>query len=628
MRVVFYHEHNPHFSRAGMKRFIEKWDFIEGKICALLLGVAVTMAFYEVISRYFFHFSVDWSEEITLYAIAWSTMFGSSSLIKKDEHVKMSLLFNILSKDRCHVLNFLNASISLLFSLAVVYSGVLQVHQSYLSGIISDSSLRLPHWIIYLVMPIGGTLFSLRLLERLDKLRRLITAKQVLSDPLFFAYLFFCVCLWFLFRIEFDPSMILAFGLLVLLILGVPIAFAMGVVSLCVLFFMDLLPLTGIAPKMFESITKFAYLAIPFFILSGTFMTRGGIAGPLLSFADELLKWVKGGFAIAVMLACLIFSALSGASAAIAAALGLMAVPIMVEKGYPKRLSLGILSAGGTLGVLIPPSGILILYGAISGESIADMFKAGIFPGIIIGLGLCVLIYFICKIKGYGQAKGGEVFNLGNLRRSFLKAFWALLMPVIILGGIYSGVFTPTEAAAVSVFYAAVVCSLTYSKIKFKQIIGVLEESTKLNCLIYFIIMTSTLFSFLVTMEQVSNRILELIISLDMAVWLFLLIVNITVFFMGCFLGPGAILLMVVPILYPMLGEMGINPIHFGVLLTINMELAFITPPFGMNLFVLSAVCDEPVIEVVKGHIPFLILLFSALLIITYFPWVSLVFIN
>jgi len=611
-----------------MQGLIEKWDYIEGKICALLLGASVTLAFYEVVSRYFFHFSVDWSSELTLYAIAWCTMFGSSGLIKRDEHVKVTVLFHFLSAERGKILNFLNAIVSLIFTIVVTYSATLQVHEAYISGIISESSLRLPHWVVYLVMPLGGFLFCLRLIERLGSLRREIQLKQVIADPLFFAYIFFGLSLLLLFRMEFNPTFILVFGLMVLLVLGVPIAFALGFVSMAVLYFMDLLPLTGIAPKMFESITKFAYLAIPFFILSGTFMTKGGIAGPLLNFADELLKWVKGGFAIAVMLACLIFSALSGASAAIAAALGIMAVPVMVEKRYPKRLSLGILSAGGTLGVLVPPSNILILYGAISGESIADMFKAGIAPGMIIGAGLCVLIYFICKIKGYGQAKEGEGFNPGNLGRSFINAFWALLMPVIILGGIYSGVFTPTEAAAVSVFYAAVVCGLTYKKIKPKDIIGVLEESTKLNCLIYFIIMTSTLFSFLVTMEQVSNQILQMIIDMNMAVWIFLLIVNLTVFFMGCFLGPGAILLMVVPVLYPMLAELNIDPIHFGVLLTINMELAFITPPFGMNLFVLSAVCDEPVIEVVKGHIPFLILLLSALLIITYFPAVSLVFIK
>ena len=611
-----------------MRGLIEKWDLIEGKICAILLGVSVTLAFYEVVSRYFFHFSVDWSEEITLYAIAWCTMFGSSSLIKKDEHVKVTVIFTILSDDRRNVLQFLNAVVALIFTIIVTCSGINQVHESYLSGVISESSLKLPHWVVYLVMPIGGALFTLRLVERLNTLRKKIRATQVVTDPLFFAYLLFGFSLWFLFRMDFTPSLILGFGLLVLLVLGVPIAFALGFVSLNVLYFMDLLPVSGVSPKMFESITKFSYLAIPFFILSGTFMTRGGIAGPLLNFADELLKWVRGGFAIAVMFSCLIFSALSGASAAIAAALGIMAVPVMVEKGYPKRLNLGILSAGGTLGVLIPPSTILILYGAISGESIADMFKAGVAPGIIVGVALCVLIYIICKIKGYGQSRGEDRFHLGNVGRSFIKAFWAILMPFIILGGIYTGFFTPTEAAAVSVFYAVVVCSLTYQKIKFRDMIAVLEESAKLNSLIYFIIMGSTLFSFLVTMEQLSNTILEMIVNLNVATWLFLLIINITVFIMGCFLGPGAILLMVVPILYPIIMELNIHPVHFGVLLTINMELAFITPPFGMNLFVLSAVCHEPIVEVVKGHIPFLILLFASLLIITYFPQVSLVFIN
>lgn len=611
-----------------MKKFIEKWDFFEGKASALLLGISVSLAFYEVISRYFFYTSIDWSFEIILYSIAWCTIFGTSKLIKEDGHVGVSILVDTLSEDRRYTLQFLNGCICLLLTIAIFYSGILQVHDAYLKEIVTESSLKTPFWIVYLVMPLGGLIFSLRFIERLSLLWPKIALKRIATDPLFFAYLLFCLSLGILFKLEFSPTFILVFGLLILLILGIPIAFALGLISLAVLYFLDLLPLVGVSPKMFESITKFAFLAIPFFILSGNFMTKGGIAGPLLSFADELLKWVRGGFAIAVMFACLLFSALSGASAAIAAALGIMAVPVMVEKGYPKRFDLGILSAGGTLGVLIPPSTILILYGAISGESIADLFKAGILPGIIIGFALCLLIYIICKIKGYGHVVAEEKFSFRNLGRSFVKASWAILMPFIILGGIYTGFFTPTEAAAVSVFYAAVVCALTYKKIRLKDTIAVLEESAKLNSMIYFIIMGSTLFSFLVTMEQLSNQILELIVSAKIATWLFLLIVNLTVFVMGFFLGPGAILLMVVPILYPLLEELGIHPIHFGILLTINMELAFITPPFGMNLFVLSAVCDEPIVEVVKGHIPFLILLFVALLTITYFPAVSLIFIH
>ena len=238
-----------------MQGLIEKWDYIEGKICALLLGAAVSLAFYEVISRYFFHFSVDWSSELTLYAIAWCTMFGSSGLIKRDEHVKVTVLFHFLSEERGNVLNFLNTIVSLMFTVVVAYSAVLQVHEAYISGIISESSLRMPHWVVYLVMPIGCALFTLRLAERLNILRKKIRAKQVVTDPLFFAYILFGFSLWFLFRMEFTPSLILGFGLLVLLILGVPIAFALGFVSLNVLYFMDLLPVSGVSPKMFESIT-------------------------------------------------------------------------------------------------------------------------------------------------------------------------------------------------------------------------------------------------------------------------------------------------------------------------------------------------------------------------------------
>jgi C4-dicarboxylate transporter DctM subunit len=611
-----------------LEKLIKKWDWFEGKACAILLGIAVTLAFYEVLSRYFFYTSVDWSSDIVLYLIAWGTIHGSSKLIKENGHVGVMILPNLLKEDRRTVLHFLNAFFSLLFTILVTYSGMEQVHEAYMDGIIGTTSMRLPLWIPYIVMPLGGVLFSLRLIERMVSFIPQLGVKKILGDPLFLAYVFFCLTLLTLFKSDFSPTFVLVFGLLVLLILGVPIAFALGMMSLAVIYFLHVLPLASIAPKMYESITKFSYLAIPFFILSGNFMTKGGIAKPLLDFADELLKWVSGGFAIAVMFACLIFSALSGASAAIAAALGIMAVPVMVEKGYPKRLSLGILSAGGTLGVLIPPSTILILYGAISGESIADLFKAGFFPGFLIGFALCVLIYLLCKIKGYGKKRHGQGFNPGNLLRSLLKASWALLMPFIILGGIYAGVFTPTEAAAVSVFYAAIVCSVTYKRLRPKEILEVLEGASKLNSLIYFIIMTSTLFSFIVTMEQFSNKILEYVISMHMATWLFLLIINVSVFIMGCFLSPGAIMLMVVPILHPILGELNINPIHLGILLTINMELAFITPPFGMNLFVLSAVCDEPVMEVVKGHIPFLILLFGALIIISYFPVVSLLFIH
>ncbi len=611
-----------------MKKLIKAYNIWESRSAAVFMAVSVSLAFYEVLSRFIIHTSIDWSSEITIYSIVLCAILGTSILIKKDEHVRVDLLMMRFNETRQNMLRFLNGCLCLLFSVVTFYSGIIQVHDAFITGPRSESTLQTPLWIPYLMMPFAGILFSLRLMGYLYSLIPKIAVNRILKDPLFWIYVFACVFIYVLLIAGYDPTMILVVGLLIFLILGMPIAFALGVVCLAVLYVLDMIPMAGFSAKMFEGVGKFSFLSIPFFILSGTFMTRGGIAGPLLNFAFDFLKPIKGGFAIAVMVACIIFASLSGASVAIAAALGLMALPMMVEKGYPKRLGLGLISTGGTLGSLIPPSGILILYGAVSGENIGDLFKGGIVPGVIIGFAFCVLIYILCKVNGWGAVDPKDRFDIRSLVKSFFGAFWALMMPVIILGGIYSGIFTPTEAAAVAVFYAAVVCTLTYKKMKLKDFIPILEESAIFTGFIYFIVMTSTLFSFLVTMEQVSTKILDIVFSLNMQPWLFLLIINLSVFLMGFFLHPGAIILMGVPILYPVLADMNINPIHFGVLLAINSELGFITPPFGMNIFVVSGVCKASVMEVVKGEIPFIIVLLAALLIITYFPAASLVFVH
>jgi C4-dicarboxylate transporter DctM subunit len=557
------------------------------------------------------------------------SILGISSLIKRDENVRLDLVLIRLNAQRQNILYFLNGCLSLLFTIIFAYSGALQVHDAFITGVMSESTLRTRLWIPYLLMPFGGLLFTLRLIEYLISLIPKINLKSIIRDRAFWIYVFCCFAIYLLLKADYDPTFVLSLGLLIFLILGMPVAFALGVVCLAVLNLTDMIPMAGFSAKMFESMNKFSFLAIPFFILSGAFMTRGGIAEPLLNFAFDFLKPIKGGFAIAVMVVCVIFASLSGASVAIAAAVGLMALPIMIEKGYPKTLGLGLISVGGTLGSVIPPSAILILYGAVSGENIGDLFKGGIVPGLIIGLAFIILIYVICRVNGYGLVDPRySRFDFRSVRKSFFGAFWALLMPVIILGGIYSGLFTPTEAAAVAVFYAAVVCTLTYKKMKLRDFLPILDESARFTGVIYFLVMTSTLFAFLVTMEQVSMKVLELIIELDIKPWLFLLMINLTVFFLGFFLHPGAIILMAVPILFPILEEMSINPIHFGVLLAINSELGFVTPPFGMNLFVISGVCDAPVSEVVKGEFPFIIVLLAALLVITYFPVVSLVFVH
>lgn len=328
------------------------------------------------------------------------------------------------------------------------------------------------------------------------------------------------------------------------------------------------------------------------------------------------------------MFAALIFSAISGVSAALAATLGIIAIPWMMEKGYPKRFCMGLIGAGGTLDILIPPSAILILYGAVSGESISDLYIAGFLPGFILGVAMSIEVWLICKYKGYGRPGPEDPFSWKEVAVKTKKSFWALLMPFIIMGGIYSGIFTVTEASVVSVFYAVLVCFIVYRNIGIKELVLILRDSVVLTSVIYFIIMAATLFGFLVTMEQLSDRLLAALTAVEIKPWMFLAIINISVFIMGMFLTPGSIILIVLPIVYPILQQLKISGIHFGILMTINMELAFLTPPVGMHLFVMSAVCKEPVMEVVKGVFPFLILLLVGLFVITYFPSVSLVFLG
>jgi C4-dicarboxylate transporter DctM subunit len=326
------------------------------------------------------------------------------------------------------------------------------------------------------------------------------------------------------------------------------------------------------------------------------------------------------------MFAAVVFSAISGVSAALAATLGIIAIPWMMEKGYPKRFCMGLIGAGGTLDILIPPSSILILYGAVSGESISDLYIAGFFPGFLLGAAISVEVWLICKYKKYGHSGEDDRFSWKEVAQKTKASFWALLMPFIVMGGIYSGIFTVTEASVISVFYAAIICFAVYRNIGFKELVSILNDSVVLTSMIYFIIMTATLFGFLVTMEQLADRLLAIMTAVDMKPWMFLAIINISVFIMGMFLTPGSIILITLPIVYPILQKLGISGIHFGILMTINMELAFLTPPVGMHLFVMSAVCKEPVTEVVKGVLPFLILLLAGLFVVTYFPWVSLLF--
>jgi C4-dicarboxylate transporter DctM subunit len=614
--------------RSATIKFSDRWDSIEKWIAAIIFAAALCLTFYGVVARYVFHWSLDWSDEISVYAIVWSVFFGISSLIKKDEHVRVDIFILHLSPRSQNVLHFYHALLGLAFVCVMTWGGWLMVSKIAASGMTSESHLKFPLYYPYLIMPLGSALLGLRMIERAIRVARQLKGEAVLREPMTYIMVALLIALAYVLYLGTDVTVSLLLLLVAMLFLGMPIAFSMGIASLACLLFFQMIKLDGIAPKMFWSINKFTLIAIPYFIVAGNLMMKGGLAKPLLELGYALLKRVSGGLAIAVMFAAVIFSAISGVSAALAATLGLIAIPWMMEKGYPKRFCMGLIAAGGTLDILIPPSTILILYGAVSGESISDLYIAGFLPGFILAAGIAVQIWLISKRKGYGRPAEDDQFSWKEVGQKTKASFWALLMPFVIMGGIYSGIFTVTEASVVAVFYAVFVCMVVYRNVGIKELVTIMNDSVVLTSMIYFIIMAATLFGFLVTMEQLSDRLLAVLTTYQLQPWMFLAIMNIAIFIMGMFLTPGAIILIVLPIVYPVLKELGISGIHFGILMTINMELAFLTPPVGMHLFVMSAVCKEPIYEVIKGVFPFLIYLLIGMFVITYIPWISLVFLN
>jgi len=404
--------------------------------------------------------------------------------------------------------------------------------------------------------------------------------------------------------------------------MGLPVAFAMGLAALGVAWGFDIVGLSGVASKLFWGINKFDLLAIPFFVVAGEILAKSKLGIYLLELASTFVRRFHGGLGIAIVISSIIFAAMSGSSVANAAALGLIAFPLLVEKGYPKTFTAGLLAAGGTLAIIIPPSTILVLYGSVAGQAITNLFIAGLLPGLAVGLALILYVYVVAKKNGYGRDE--RPFSWAEVWGSLKKSFWALLMPVIVLGSIYTGITTPTEAAAVASVYAVVACVLLYRDVKVRDLIPVFKESVDLTAMIYMVVMTAALFGFVVTMEQLPQKLMDLTLNAGITGWQFLIIVNLIIFGMGFFLGPAPIVVMMVPILLPIATQLGIDPIHLGILMTINMELAFLPPPVGTNLYVLSGVSKLPVAEVVRGVAPFVVIMLIALFVITFLPELSL----
>ena len=373
--------------------------------------------------------------------------------------------------------------------------------------------------------------------------------------------------------------------------------------------------------EMFASINKFPLAAIPFFILAGNLMETGGISRRLVEFAKSIVGGVQGGLPMTCVLTCMIFAAVSGSSVATTFAIGAILIPALIKHGYPTSYAAALQATSAELGVIIPPSIPMILYGVSAEVSIGELFIAGFGPGILISLALMAFVWVYCKIKGWGKNDGDGRMPLG---RATLQAGWALLMPVIILGGIYGGVFTPTEASAVAVFYALVVGVVIYREIKVKDLYAILRKSALSSAVIMFIIANAGLFAFLITRAGVPDAIGRWLEAVLQSPTMFLLGVNAALFIIGMFIETSAAIIVLAPILAPVAMHFGVDPVHFGLIMVVNLAMGMITPPFGVNLFAACTVAKISLDRIVGHLLPFVGVILVCLLVITYVPSISL----
>jgi C4-dicarboxylate transporter, DctM subunit len=373
--------------------------------------------------------------------------------------------------------------------------------------------------------------------------------------------------------------------------------------------------------EMFSSINKFPLAAIPFFILAGNIMETGGISRRLVEFAKSIVGGVQGGLPMTCVLTCMIFAAVSGSSVATTFAVGAILIPALIKHGYPTPYAAALQATSAELGVIIPPSIPLILYGVSAEVSIGELFIAGFGPGLLIGGALMLFVYVYCRIKGYGKTDGEGRLSFG---KATWQAGWALMMPVIILGGIYGGIFTPTEASAVAVFYALVVGMVIYREIKIADLYKILKKSVISSAVIMFIIANAGLFAFLITRAGVPDAIGQYLKEVLQSPAMFLLGVNAALFVIGMFIETSAAIIVLAPILAPVAMHFGIDPVHFGLIMVVNLALGMITPPFGVNLFAACTVARISLDRIIPYLLPFVLVILGCLMLITYIPAISL----
>lgn len=409
--------------------------------------------------------------------------------------------------------------------------------------------------------------------------------------------------------------------LFALMLTGMPISISLGLTVLTFLFTMTSVPIESVALKLFTGIEKFEIMAIPFFILAGNFLTHGGVARRMINFATSMIGHWHGGLALGGVAACALFAAVSGSSPATVVAIGSIMLPAMVKQGYPKGFGAGVITTSGALGILIPPSIVMVMYSVSTNTSVGKLFMAGVIPGILLAFALGLTTWVLARKRKYPRMPKA---SWAERMVAFRKSAWGLLLIVIVMGGIYSGMFTPTEAAAVSAVYAFIVAVFVYKDMGLKQVPKVLLDSASMSAMLLYIITNAVLFSFLMTSEHIPQDMAAWIMDKGFGMISFLLVVNVLLLLAGNVMEPSSIVLIMAPILFPVAMKLGIDPIHFGIIMVVNMEVGMCHPPVGLNLYVASGITKMGITELTIAVMPWLLTMVGFLLLITYVPQITL----
>ncbi|SKA70296.1 TRAP transporter large permease subunit [Desulfobaculum bizertense] len=607
--------------RMGVLGWLDE-NFEKPFLFAAMLGVILIITFQTAYRYIVTKFSADagaavWTEELARFLFIWMSYLAIPLAIKNRSNIRVDIIYDRLPKRFQDISWIMVDACFLVLAGAVTVLGSQHV-QMQLQFPQTTPALQVPYSIPYLILPFGFGLMALRVIQDL--------VKQIRVTGLLDTLIGFALCgLISLPLILFNNmnALALLFGYFILfLVIGVPIAIGLGLAALATIIGAGTLPIEYIAQIAFTSIDSFPIMAIPFFIAAGVFMGAGGLSQRLLNLADEMLGSLPGGMALATIATCMFFAAISGSGPATVAAIGSLTIPAMIERGYDKYFAAAIVACSGAIGVMIPPSNPFVVYGVSAQVSIGKLFIGGIVPGLLTGGALMFFSYVVSKKNGWKGEEKERNF------KTFVKAFWdaklALMVPVIVLGGIYGGIMTPTEAAALAAFYGLFVGVFVYRELNLKNIVPCFMDACSTSAIVIMLMAMATIFGNVMTIEQVPARIAEFMLGMTSSKIVILLMINVLLLWIGTFMEALAAIVILTPILLPIVTKVGVDPVHFGIVMVVNLALGFVTPPVGVNLFVASGVAKVKIEKLSKVVFPLLGIMLVVLLLVTYVPELSL----